>query len=207
MQVVDPTKEAKADCQSALIGQRSRIVHTDHSFPMTMMLESSTLISKYTSLFSLPLSLYRHHQTRKSLLPTFARPPLHPFRDRVRLAQAVQRTLSHFNFTGIDPHPPPFNLSSGSNHTEPLSCLSDSNLSTHHTLFLSTPSQYYEGRRAFNQHVSQNAWFRRLWLLFSRYMWINELRRIVPLEDRFEPDPPSGTLASPDPYDHHYQSP
>lgn len=64
--------------------------------------------------------------------------------------------------------------------------LTDSRLSTHHSFFLSSPRQYYEGRRAFNQHVSQNVWFRRLWLIFSRYMWYNELIRIVPINDRFE---------------------
>ncbi|PLW43018.1 hypothetical protein PCANC_10038 [Puccinia coronata f. sp. avenae] len=42
-------------------------------------------------------------------------------------------------------------------------------------IFVSTPAQYYAGRRAFSQHVSQNVWFRWLWLASSRFMWINEL--------------------------------
>ncbi|KAH9816253.1 hypothetical protein DFH28DRAFT_966593 [Melampsora americana] len=175
----------------------SRIVHTDHTFPMTMMLESSSLISKYTSLFSLPLSLYRHHQTRKSLLPTFQRPPLHPSRDSERLSKLVFKTLSHFNYSHeIEPSSTTSNHLSNSsviehpNQTDSKPYrITDHPLSNHHSIFLSTVQQYFEGRRSFNQHVSQNLWFRRLWLLFSRYMWINELKRVVPIEDRFEPDP------------------
>lgn len=179
----------------AIAAAISRIVHTDHTFPMTMMLKSSSLISKYSSLFSLPITLYQHHQTRKSLLPTFQRPLLHPSRDSERLSKLVSKTLSHFNASE-----PPFEPLTPSNLSIPLITtdqnqtdfgnfrITDHNLSTHHTIFLSTVQQYYEGRRSFNQHLSQNVWFRRLWLLFSKYMWINELKRVVPIEDRFEPD-------------------
>ncbi|OAV98421.1 hypothetical protein PTTG_09253 [Puccinia triticina 1-1 BBBD Race 1] len=44
-----------------------------------------------------------------------------------------------------------------------------------------TPAQYWEGRRAFNRHRSQHAWFQRLWLVSSRFMWIHELHRVVSL--------------------------
>ncbi|EGG05093.1 uncharacterized protein MELLADRAFT_116860 [Melampsora larici-populina 98AG31] len=177
----------------AIAAAISRIVHTDPSFPMTMMLESSSLISKYTSLFSLPLSLYQHHQIRKSLLPSFQRPLLHPSRDSERLSKLVSQTLSHFNCSN---HHPTIekNLSIPSvNPNETLPDLkpvriTNHNLSNHHTIFLSTVQQYYDARRSFNQHISQNVWFRRLWCLFSKYMWINELKRVVPIEDRFEPD-------------------
>ncbi|KAG0150324.1 hypothetical protein CROQUDRAFT_88119 [Cronartium quercuum f. sp. fusiforme G11] len=185
----------------AIAAAITRLVHSDRTFPMTMMLESSSLLSKYTSLFSLPLSLYHHHHARKFILPSLARPTLHPSRDRQRLAQLVLNTLSYLNLS-TDTHPDPSsthlaNLSTGINQTDLLRP-TDSNRSTHHSLFLSTPGQYVDGRRAFNQHVTQNAWFRRLWLVFSRYMWINELRRVVPLEDRFEVDhpvPPSKSLS------------
>ncbi|KAI8456072.1 hypothetical protein BY996DRAFT_6993907 [Phakopsora pachyrhizi] len=59
---------------------------------------------------------------------------------------------------------------------------------THQSFFLSDLEQYYRTRRAFNQHRSQKVWFRRLWLIFSRYMWINELHRVVPIEYRFNDD-------------------
>ncbi|KAH9441242.1 hypothetical protein Pst134EA_029248 [Puccinia striiformis f. sp. tritici] len=69
--------------------------------------------------------------------------------------------------------------------TPPMKRITDSRLSTHSSIFISTPTEYYEGRRAFNQHISQQIWFRRFWLVCSRYMWINELFRIIPIHHRF----------------------
>ncbi|EEA19304.1 hypothetical protein TMatcc_009439 [Talaromyces marneffei ATCC 18224] len=38
--------------------------------------------------------------------------------------------------------------------------------------------QYMQGRRAFKQHASQYSWDRVLYLIVSRYMWFNDLRRL-----------------------------
>jgi N-acetylglucosaminylphosphatidylinositol deacetylase len=169
-----------------------------------MMLRSPGIIEKYSSLFGVPYTLYRHHRHRKSLLPQLARPRAHPSRDKKRLAELVLQTLIH-----LDAY---HNLSSSSSLTSDNDTLStpsssvtqetqntsstdheqrrrirttDSRLSAHNSLFIATPAQYWEARRAFNQHVSQQVWFRRLWLLSSRFMWINELQRVVPVNDRF----------------------
>ncbi|MBW0462863.1 hypothetical protein O181_002578 [Austropuccinia psidii MF-1] len=186
----------------AIAAALSRLVHTDPKFPITFMLRTTMLLEKYSSLLSLPYSLYRHHRYRKSFLPQFPRPISHPSQDKGRLEALVLRTLLYLNAT-IDSFfllnktspfpsvndtrsiPQDVALNSSSNSSSQHR-LTDSKLSTHSSLFLSSPLQYYEGRRAFNQHVSQNVWFRRLWLIFSRYMWINELVRVVPIEDRFQ---------------------
>lgn len=38
--------------------------------------------------------------------------------------------------------------------------------------------QYSQGRKAFQQHASQYSWDRVLYLIVSRYMWFNDLRRL-----------------------------
>ncbi|TPX78681.1 hypothetical protein CcCBS67573_g00067 [Chytriomyces confervae] len=45
-------------------------------------------------------------------------------------------------------------------------------------LFLSTPSEMWKARRAMICHASQLVWFRHLYLVFSRYMVMNELEEI-----------------------------
>jgi N-acetylglucosaminylphosphatidylinositol deacetylase len=45
-------------------------------------------------------------------------------------------------------------------------------------LFLSGVSQVLSGRSAMYEHKSQLVWFRHLYLVFSRYMVVNELKRI-----------------------------
>ncbi|OAV93070.1 hypothetical protein PTTG_08280 [Puccinia triticina 1-1 BBBD Race 1] len=131
----------------AIAAALSRQVHSDPKFPMTFMLRSTWIFEKYTSLLSLPYTLYRHHRN---------------------LGQEAQ------------------NASANAGRQARRRAPTDSPLSPHASLFLSTPAQYWEGRRAFNQHRSQQVWFRRLWLITSRFMWINELQRVVPLESRFQ---------------------
>jgi hypothetical protein len=38
--------------------------------------------------------------------------------------------------------------------------------------------RYLKGRAAFKQHASQYSWDRVLYLVLSRYMWFNDLRRM-----------------------------
>jgi N-acetylglucosaminylphosphatidylinositol deacetylase len=47
-------------------------------------------------------------------------------------------------------------------------------------LIVASPSMYMRSRRAFSAHASQYSWDRVLYLLFSRYMYYNELRRVLP---------------------------
>lgn len=42
-------------------------------------------------------------------------------------------------------------------------------------LFISSPAQYLIAHRAMRQHITQLVWFRWLYVVFSRYMIINEL--------------------------------
>jgi len=183
----------------AIAAALSRMVHTEREFPMTFMLRSRSLVEKYTWLLGLPYSLYRHGRNRKSLLPELRRPGSHASLDRKRLAELVVQTLTHLgvplpsaNLSMRSTRPVPAvrhdarNASSSSSGPSRRPSVTDSRLSAHHSLFVSSPTQHYHGRRAFNQHVSQNVWFRRLWLLTSRFMWINELARVVPLEHRFQ---------------------
>ncbi|KAJ3152016.1 hypothetical protein HDU89_001663 [Geranomyces variabilis] len=43
-------------------------------------------------------------------------------------------------------------------------------------VFIAAPSQIVEGRTAMRKHKSQMVWFRHLYILFSRYMVVNDLR-------------------------------
>lgn len=54
----------------------------------------------------------------------------------------------------------------------------------HATLLVNSPWQYLKSRTAFKQHESQVVWFRRLYMMASRYMWFNELEKIVPVHLR-----------------------
>ncbi|TFK26578.1 N-acetylglucosaminylphosphatidylinositoldeacety la se [Coprinopsis marcescibilis] len=47
-------------------------------------------------------------------------------------------------------------------------------------VFISGVSQYKRGFKAMLAHKSQLVWFRWLYLLFSRYMWVNEWVEITP---------------------------
>ncbi|KAF9197964.1 hypothetical protein BGZ49_001369, partial [Haplosporangium sp. Z 27] len=46
-------------------------------------------------------------------------------------------------------------------------------------LFVSSPSAIYQAKSAMEKHVSQMVWFRKLYVYFSRYMSVNELRRVM----------------------------
>ncbi|KAE8154342.1 putative deacetylase LmbE-like domain-containing protein [Aspergillus avenaceus] len=45
-------------------------------------------------------------------------------------------------------------------------------------LIVSPLSTYFASRRAFQQHASQYSWDRMLYLIMSRYMWLNNLERV-----------------------------
>lgn len=39
-------------------------------------------------------------------------------------------------------------------------------------------SMWWHGVSAFQQHVTQNSWDRKVYAVLSRYMWFNELRQV-----------------------------
>ncbi|KNZ54117.1 hypothetical protein VP01_303g5 [Puccinia sorghi] len=160
----------------AIAAALSRMVHTEREFPMTFMLRSRSLVEKYMGLIWLPYSVYRHGRNRKLFLPELSRPRSHPSRDRKRLAELVVESLTH---VGVS--------------------LSSANLSIHHHV----PAERHEARnnassspmafggvgprrRALVTDSRLSAHHSLLWLLTSRFMWINELARVVPLEHRFQ---------------------
>ncbi|KAI5479448.1 N-acetylglucosaminylphosphatidylinositol deacetylase [Pseudohyphozyma bogoriensis] len=61
----------------------------------------------------------------------------------------------------------------------PYALLHRSLSSTPTSLFINTPSEYLRARRAFAKHGSQQAWFRSLFVVFSRYLWFVEVERVL----------------------------
>ncbi|KAG0253637.1 N-acetylglucosaminyl-phosphatidylinositol de-N-acetylase [Mortierella polycephala] len=53
------------------------------------------------------------------------------------------------------------------------------NLRPSELLFVSAPSAIVQAKGAMEKHESQMVWFRKLYVIFSRYMSINELRRVM----------------------------
>ncbi|WAQ88325.1 hypothetical protein PtA15_9A452 [Puccinia triticina] len=171
---------------------------------MTLMLRSTGILEKYVSLLLLPYALYCHQRNHKSLLPQLVRPSSHPSRDKRRLAELVLETLIHLGANPLLRLPPPPPPTPSSVPRLPVDAAARSRrgcpkrihryghrptvnkarrlapVPTPQSVPL-TPAQYWEGRRAFNRHRSQHAWFQRLWLVSSRFMWIHELHRVVSL--------------------------
>lgn len=46
-------------------------------------------------------------------------------------------------------------------------------------LFVSSPAAIAQAKGAMEKHESQMVWFRKLYVIFSRYMSVNELRRVM----------------------------
>ncbi|KAG0045535.1 N-acetylglucosaminyl-phosphatidylinositol de-N-acetylase [Gryganskiella cystojenkinii] len=46
-------------------------------------------------------------------------------------------------------------------------------------LFVSSPSAIVQAKGAMEKHESQMVWFRKIYVIFSRYMSVNELRRVM----------------------------
>ncbi|KAI9352894.1 putative deacetylase LmbE-like domain-containing protein [Obelidium mucronatum] len=61
---------------------------------------------------------------------------------------------------------------------EQVRTLLKSNLRKDRILFLSSPADVWQARKAMTCHKSQMVWFRHLYLIFSRYMVMNELEEI-----------------------------
>lgn len=61
-----------------------------------------------------------------------------------------------------------------------LSYLVPVGISQQMAVFTSGPKEYLTATRALREHNSQMLWFRYLYMLFSRYMWVNEWVEIIP---------------------------
>ncbi|KAF9429545.1 hypothetical protein BGZ76_001197, partial [Entomortierella beljakovae] len=46
-------------------------------------------------------------------------------------------------------------------------------------LYVSSPRSIAQAKRGMEKHESQMVWFRKVYVLFSRYMAVNELRRVM----------------------------
>jgi len=61
-----------------------------------------------------------------------------------------------------------------------LSSLVPVGISQPMAVFTSGSKEYLTATRALREHSSQMLWFRYLYMLFSRYMWVNEWVEIIP---------------------------
>ncbi|KAF9923407.1 hypothetical protein FBU30_006541 [Linnemannia zychae] len=53
------------------------------------------------------------------------------------------------------------------------------NIRPQELLYVSSPAAVVQARKAMEKHESQMVWFRKIYVLFSRYMSVNELRRVM----------------------------
>lgn len=57
---------------------------------------------------------------------------------------------------------------------------STSAIATSRALVASTWHRYQKTREAFRNHNSQYTWDRHLYMIISRYVWFNDLKKVVP---------------------------
>jgi N-acetylglucosaminylphosphatidylinositol deacetylase len=55
---------------------------------------------------------------------------------------------------------------------------------SHKALVANTWHRYIKTRAAFRNHNSQYSWDRHLYLVLSRYVWFNDLKRVPSIEDK-----------------------
>lgn len=60
----------------------------------------------------------------------------------------------------------------------PLTYLFKNKTNLNHLIFVSSFNSFIQARKAMASHQSQLVWFRHLYILFSRYMIINELQLV-----------------------------
>jgi N-acetylglucosaminylphosphatidylinositol deacetylase len=141
-----------------------KAANVDLSFPTVFTLRTSrSILGKYTSVFSYPFLRAAHRWRASHPLPKITwDPDIHPI-----AAQKHAFLPSHPVFTKDQ-------MRNGYLHP----------FSSHSSLLVNSPWQYLKSRSAFKQHKSQNVWFRKLYMLASRYMWFNELHKVVRIHER-----------------------
>jgi hypothetical protein len=160
-----------------------RAVHLDPSLPPAYQLVTVPLMQKYSHLLTLPYTMFAR----------WIRSPnadiLVPLPFPLDLATSTSVQLSLFTPKSATSSVPPGPTARATlppdyrrfPHLQPRS--------TQPSLFLSSPAQHLSARAAFTRHASQSRWFRSLFCLFSRYMWINDLERVVSIRHRWHKPP------------------
>lgn len=141
-----------------------KTVNRDDNLPPVFQLRTTrSVLSKYSSMFFYPYVRLSHLWRLNHPLPLLEWDP----------EKWPVQTLKR-EFLASYPKFGPEHFRSG--HAHPFS--------THPTLLVNSPYQYLKSRTAFKQHRTQIVWFRRLYMMFSRYMWFNELEKVVPVHLR-----------------------
>lgn len=128
-------------------------------------LKTVNIIRKYISFLDLSYTYFKHYITKKpspALLPT----PLAKKRMSSQLhslARSRPQAIKERNRNKNKQTTPSLPLALQIPHT---------------LLFVSSPDGFFKSRAAMKCHASQLVWFRYLYVLFSRYMLINELERV-----------------------------
>lgn len=148
----------------ALAAAMTKAVNVDLEFPKVFTLRTvRSILSKYSALLLYPYVRVSHRWRMYHPLPKLLwDPDVHPI--------AKQK----HDFLPNHPELTPAQLQNGYVHP----------FSSHPSLFINSPWQYLKARGAFKQHKSQVLWFRRLYMFASRYLWYNELEKIVPVHLR-----------------------
>ena len=148
----------------AIHGAMVKSSNINLTFPDVFTLRTTrSVILKYSSLFSYPYLRMSHRWRLSHPLPSINwDPDIHPI-----AFQKHPFLPAHLEFT-------PEQRADGYAHP----------FSSHSSLLVNSPWQYLKTRSAFKQHKSQVVWFRRLYMFFSRYMWFNELEKVVRIHER-----------------------
>lgn len=141
-----------------------KAVNRDLSFPTVFTLRSTrSVVFKYASILSFPYVRLSYRSRLHKPLPELEwDPEAHPI------------PKQKHPFLSSSPQFPLARTPLGYAHP----------FSTHPSLLINSPSQYLASRTAFKQHKSQVVWFRRFYMLLSRYMWFNELEKVVRVHER-----------------------
>lgn len=142
----------------------TKTANVDLHFPKVFTLRTTrSVLSKYSALMLYPYVRISHRWRMNHPPPTVDwDPDVHPIANQKH------------GFLSAYPEFTPMQLRHGYAHP----------FATHDSLLINSPWQYLQGRGAFKQHKTQVLWFRRLYMFFSRYMWFNELEKVVPIHVR-----------------------
>jgi len=141
-----------------------KAVNTDLDFPSVFTLRTTrSVLFKYASILSFPYVRLAHRNRLHRPLRTIQWDP-----DVQPIASQKHAFLSQ------QPEFPESLVQNGYAHP----------LSVHPSLLINSPAQYLRSRTGFKQHKSQVVWFRRFYMFLSRYMWFNELEKVVRVHER-----------------------
>lgn len=141
-----------------------KAVNVDLDFPPVFTLRTTrSFIAKYTSLFMYPYLRALHRWRLGHPLPEIT-------------WEADEHPIGHQKYEFLQTRPDFSQEQKQSGYLHPFS--------SHPSLLVNSPWQYLKTRTAFKQHKSQVVWFRKLYMMLSRYMWFNELEKIGRVHER-----------------------